>query len=96
MMLLKSATISQSHHMEDSLSPTDVVFAIFRFAQFVNEELNRVCGRANEAEATQVAHLFSILIFHATKKHVSMVVPSWEEGIFTRSDIHHDSAGRTG
>jgi hypothetical protein len=42
-----------------------VVFAVFRVAELVYQELDTVGGGANEAEASEVAHLLSVMIVQA-------------------------------
>jgi hypothetical protein len=65
--LLKSDLVSvrRSFHGDCKTERTNVVFAVFRVAELVYQELDTVGGGANEAEASEVAHLLSVMIVQA-------------------------------
>ena len=52
---------------------TDVVLSVLGVAEFVDEELDRVGGGAQEAQAAEMAHLLSCLVIYATVKRRSVV-----------------------
>jgi hypothetical protein len=66
-ILLKSDLVSvrRSFHGGCESERTDVVFAVFRVAELVYQELDTVRRGTNEAEASKVAHLLPVLIVQA-------------------------------
>jgi len=65
--LLKSDLVSvrRSFHGGCRAGHTDVVFAVFRVAELVYQELDTVGRRTDETEASEVAHLLSVVVVQA-------------------------------
>jgi len=65
--LLKSDLVSvrRSFHGGCETEDTDVVFAVFGVAELVYQELDTVGRGANETEASEVAHLLSVMVVQA-------------------------------
>ena len=65
--LLKSDLVSvrRSFHGGYRTERTDVVFAIFRVAELVYQELDTVGRGTDETEASEVAHLLSVVVVQA-------------------------------
>jgi hypothetical protein len=66
-MLLKSDLVSVRRSFPGGCKTerTDVVFAIFGVAELVYQELDAVGRGANKAEASEVAHLLSVVVVQA-------------------------------
>lgn len=66
-ILLKSDLVSvrRSFHGGCKTERTDVVFAVFRVAELVDQELNTVGRGANEAETSEMAHLLPVVVVQA-------------------------------
>ena len=65
--MLKSGLVSVRRSFRGGCETehTDVVFAVFRVAELVYQELDTVGRGTNEAEAPEMAHLLSVMVVQA-------------------------------
>ena len=55
----------------DNVGKVDGIFPVFRFAEFIDEELDCGCGGADKTDTFQMPHSFARRVFKTTTKSKS-------------------------